>query len=278
MPGDAAHLATVLPLGSDAPCTLCWPPLRSPRCACQPAAAARGSARRARRRRTRARRGRQRTHAAGQPGGARRPGRGLLGAVAVPGTARHRCHHAAATRTRAAGVAAGGVPGRRRAGARARHLRSPLDHARVRRQRRRASRARRAARAARGRLARRCGTGRPAARHLLPSRAAGARRPSSARSMSSRPIPAIALFGILMAPLGALAAAVSLRGAARASAASARRRRWWRCSCTRCCRSSPTPCSGLKRVSRTAVEAAPRHGHDDRPGADRGSSCRWRCR
>ena len=56
-------------------------------------------------------------------------------------------------------------------------------------------------------------------------------------------IPAIALFGILMAPLGALAAALPLAERS-ASVASARRRRRSRCFCTRCCRSSPTRCSG----------------------------------
>ncbi len=57
-------------------------------------------------------------------------------------------------------------------------------------------------------------------------------------------IPSIALFGILIAPLGWVAANVPGAARDRHLAASARRRPSSRCSSIRCCRWSPTPWSG----------------------------------
>ena len=162
-------------------------------------------------------------------------------------------------------------------GARARHLRSPLGHARVRGERR-ALRARAApARVAGARLARRRGAGGPAARHPLPPRAAAARRhPGHAQRDPDHPGDRA-----VRHPHGAAGRAGRRRAAGRersASAASAPRRRPSRCSCIRCCRSSPTPWSGLQaRVARGGRGGA-RHGHDRLAGADAASSCRWRCR
>ena len=77
-------------------------------------------------------------------------------------------------------------------------------------------------------------------------------------------IPSIALFGLLIAPLGWVAAQCARGRRASAFAASAPRRPSSRCSSIRCCRWWPTPWSGLLVCPRAANDAARGMGMTDR--------------
>ena len=241
------------------------------------AVAARRRARRARGAGTGRRRGGRCPDTARQQRGTRRPRGRVLGAAAVPRAARDRCHHAPAPRPPDAGAAAGGVLRGHGPEPRARHLRSPVGHARVRGEQRALLRASccgtcgwRSARSA-PRWWWRCRS----ASCAIACRACG---PGCWATLNViQTVPSIALFGILMAPLAALAtawpwaAALGVHGIGAAPAAVA-------LFLYSLLPVVANTAAGLGRVSRAAVEAAHGMGMTALAGADAASSSPWRCR